>query len=119
MREFETLVFHPYTGGKQRYRRFSSSSSGSRMASGVLSCCRTARSFSPKATTAWSAVSGVSSRLSGSILRRRWPRERAQAYLDEAQRFQINVHQVRVIASADIKGIAVPKGRTAMAMTSL
>jgi hypothetical protein len=110
MREFETLVFDPYTGGRQRYRRFSQFrlwfENGewrtellphrpfiqSKSYNGVVGGVR--REFAPIRFDPTPQVAAGA----------------RAAYLDEAQQFQINVHQVRVIASADIKGIAVPEG---------
>jgi hypothetical protein len=110
MREFETLVFDPYTGGKQRYRRFSQfklwfengewrtellphrpfiqSKSYNDVVGGVR------REFAPIRFDPTPQVAAGA----------------CAACLDEAQKYQINVHQVRVIASCDIKGIAVPEG---------
>lgn len=109
-REFETLVFDPYTGGKQRYRRFSQfrlwCEQGqwrterlphrpfiqSKNYNGVVGGVRREFSpirFDPTPQVAAGACAG---------------------HLDESQLYQINVHQVRVITSQEIRGVTVPEG---------
>jgi hypothetical protein len=110
MKDFENLVLDPYTGGKQRYRRFSQFrlwfENGdwhtqllphrpfiqSRIYNGVAGGVR--REFHPiRFDPTPQAAAGARA-----------------AHFDETQIYQINVHQVRVVTSAEIKGVAVPEG---------
>ncbi|WCM88676.1 2OG-Fe dioxygenase family protein [Acidovorax sp. NCPPB 3576] len=110
MREFDTLAFDPYTGGKQRYRRFSQFKVGfeggewrtellphrpfiqSKNYNGVVGGVQ--RQFEPIRFDPTPQVAA------GALA----------AQLDTRQVFQINVHQVRVVANADIPGVTVPEG---------
>jgi hypothetical protein len=110
MREFDTLEFDPYTGGKQRYRRFSQFKLWfddgewrtellphrpfiqSRNYNGVVGGVQ--RDFQPIRFDPTPQVAA------GALA----------AQLDTTQVYQINVHQVRVITSSEIRGIAVPEG---------
>ena len=110
MREFDTLPFDCYTGGLQRYRRFSQFRLWfdgddwrterlphrpfiqSRQYNGVVGGVR--REFEPLRFDPTPQVAAGA----------------RAAWLEQDELYQINVHQVRVITSSDIKGIAVPEG---------
>lgn len=110
MREFDTLVFDPYTGGKQRYRRFSQFKlwfNGSDWCTELLPH----RPFIQSKT--YNGVVGGVQRQFEPIRFDPNPQVAAgarAACLSHSQVYQINVHQVRVVTSQEIKGVAVPEG---------
>jgi hypothetical protein len=110
MREFETLPFDLYTGSNQRYRRFSQFKlffKGGQWMTELLPH----RPFVQSKT--YNGVVGGVHRQFEPIRFDPTPQVAAgarAARLDEAQLYQINVHQVRVITSPEIKGVAVPEG---------
>ena len=110
MREFDTLAFDPYTGGKQRYRRFSQFKlfvKDGEWRTELLPH----RPFVQSKT--YNGVVGGVYRQFEPIRFDPTPQVAAgarAASLDKEQLYQINVHQVRVITSRDIKGVAVPEG---------
>ncbi len=108
--EFESLVFDPYTGGKQRYRRFSQfklQHNGnawgierlphrpfiqSRTFNGVVG--GQPRFFEPiRFDPTAQVMAGVNA-----------------ANMDPHMTYQFNVHQVRVIVNKEVIGVAVPEG---------
>lgn len=110
MREFDTLVFDPYTGGKQRYRRFSQFKLWCERGEWLTELLPH-RPFIQSRT--YNGIVGGVSREFEPIRFDPTPQVAAGARagcLDESQLYQINVHQVRVITSKDIKGVAVPEG---------
>lgn len=110
MGEFDGLSLDPYTGGRQRYRRFSQyrlwfedghwcteqlphrAFVQSRHHQGLAGGVR--REFEPLRFDPTPQVAAGA----------------RAARLDEEQLYQINVHQVRVITSANVKGVTVPEG---------
>jgi hypothetical protein len=110
LREFETLAFDPYTGGKQRYRRFSQFKlffEAGEWRTELLPHRPFVQSRS------YNGVAGGVRREFEPLRFDPTPQVAAGAFaacLDKAARYQINVHQVRVVTSRDIKGVAVPEG---------
>lgn len=110
MDEFNTLVFDPYTGGKQRYRRFSQfklQNINDRWTLELLPH----RPFIQSKT--YNNVVGGVGRAFEPIRFDPTPQVEAganAAQLDKKQVYQINVHQVRVVTNKDIVGVTVPEG---------
>lgn len=110
--EFEMLPFDPYTGGKQRYRRFSQYRMGFDDAAGGwrLELLPHRPFLQPRRVNG--LVGGV--RRDFQPLRvDPGPQLGAGARaldLDRDTDWQVNVHQCRVITNSDVAGVSVPEG---------
>jgi hypothetical protein len=110
MKEFNTLAFDPYTGGRQRYRRFS------QMKLQYVNGEWVTELLPPRPFVQSKGYNGVV----GGVARKFEPIRfdptpqvaagARAAGLDTGRVYQINVHQVRVITDKDITGVTVPEG---------
>jgi hypothetical protein len=108
--EFETLPFDPYTGGKQRYRRFSQFKLHFHNSQWVIELLPHRPFVQSKG---YNSVIGGVGRKFEPIRFDPTPQVAAGAIaakLNPSLFYQINVHQVRVITSKDIIGVTVPEG---------
>jgi hypothetical protein len=108
--QFESLAFDPYTGGKQRYRRFSQFRIDYVAGAWKLELLPP-RPFVQAA--GYNKIVGGVARQFEPIQFDPSPQVGAGADaggLDRSRPYQINVHQVRVIVRSDITGITVPEG---------
>lgn len=110
MREFNSLVLDPYTGGKQRYRRFSQFKLWFESDDWHIELLPHRPFMQAKN---YNGIVGGLQRHFEPIRFDPTPQVAAgarTAQLETDRQYQINVHQVRVITSSEIKGIAVPEG---------